>query len=213
MLTLVNPTAFASAADSAPNMEQCSTYDAVYKPIAAGYPSVNASRENEDSLSFTLTIHKPMDGGKGGSHRTRFFYFDAYDNATGEKISTLRMADVCSNGVVRCGINTYEGQFRKNDEMKELEFIIGFDPIALRKDFSRTKYWDSQAPYAYIFPDTLAVFHSLKSKLNIRSKESSVSVDTLVSDFVAFHSPKHALPDFGGKDVWLLDHCTGAAKD
>jgi hypothetical protein len=113
----------------------------------------------QSNLDFTLTVHAPLPGEKGGSFRTRFFYFDAFDRKTKQKVSTIRLADLCSNGIVRCGLNTNEGQFHSNDEMKELKGGIDFEPIALARDFSKTRYSGPDAPYAFVFPDTEMEFY------------------------------------------------------
>jgi len=179
----------------------CSIFDAEYKPH-----KVAAGRENPKSrdLDFRLTIRPPDPEEKGGSHRTRFFYFDAFERETGRKVSTLRLADVCSNGIVRCGLDAEEGQFNPTKNMKELKAGIGFEPIALTRDFTEISYAGPQAPYVFIFPDTEAKFYYYDRPFDSRFQST-------VDEFVKFHTKERIFPDFGGYDVWILTSCAGEA--
>lgn len=197
-------TSIAVAADG--GASSCSIYDAVYKPHPSHYPDVPVLGKQK-ALTFTLTAEKPLNSEKGGSHRTIFFYIDAFD-LNGKKISTLRMADTCSNGVVECTISTSEGQFSPNEKMKELEYGLGFEPVALRRDFSRMEYYGPEAPFAFILSDTLKDIYQLlnKTPLYPPTKENQVYTET-VSQFVRFYTSDKVFPDFSGHDVWVLDSC------
>jgi hypothetical protein len=175
----------------------CSIYDAAYKPHPSYFPQVPIL-EKPKSLDFVLTIRRPSEGERGGSHRSIFFYIDAFDRQTGAKISTLRLGDTCSNGIVRCDINTHEGQFRPNDSMKELESGIAFEPIALTKDLARVEYSSTEAPYIFIFPDTLQTIYNFVNKS---------SYEHTVDEFVRFYTDTKEFPDFSGYDVWILNSC------
>ncbi len=197
------PSIAVSADDKA---SSCSIYDAVYKPHPSHYPDVPVL-ENSKSLTFTLTAQKPLNGEKGGSHRTIFFYIDAFD-LSGKKVSTLRMADTCSNGVVECAISTNEGQFQSSEKMKELEYGLGFKPIALRRDFSRMEYYGPEAPYAFILSGTLKDIYLLLNKTPLYPPtEENLVYTEIVPQFVRFYTSDKVFPDFSGHDVWVLDSC------
>ncbi len=168
----------------------CSLYDAKYKP----HPSYN---RDKGKLDFVMTVKKPEAGEGGGSIRSVFFYIDAFDAKTSEKVSSLRMGNSCSNGVVVCAINAEMGQFSPINELKEVSSSIGFSVIALKKDFSEARYDGPEAPYAYVLPHTASAIHGT---INGKSKEH-------IPNYVRYYSEERVFPDFSGYDVWVLSSC------
>lgn len=197
---------FATARAALHDASSCSIYDAIYKPHTSIFPKVPIL-EKPKPLSFTLSVRKPLDNEKGGSHRTIFFYVDAFDLKTGVKVSTLRMSDTCSNGFVHCALSTYEGQLRPNEEMKELKYGMGFDPVALRKDYSRMEYYGPDAPYAFILPDTLRTIYGYQNKVSSETNGDESKAVAISEDFVRYYTPEKVFPDFSGYDVWVLSSC------
>ncbi len=168
----------------------CSLYDAKYKP----HPSYGSDK---GKLGFVMTVQKPELGEGGGSIRSVFFRIDAFDNKTGEKVSTLRMGDICSNGVVVCAINAEMGQFNPISELKTFDSSIGFFIIALKSDFSEARYNSQDAPYVYVLPHTANAIHQ---EINGQSKES-------IPNYVRYYSDEKVFPNFSGYDVWVLSSC------
>jgi hypothetical protein len=189
----------------------CSIYDAVYKPHPSQFPDVPILKKPK-ALDFEMTVHRPLQGEKGGSHRAIFFYIDAFDHNTSKKVSTLRMADVCSTGMVVCEINTNEGQFHPNDRMKELRDGLAFAPIALTRDFGRVEYYSRTAPYVFILPDTLRQLYTFLNKPNYRAAGKLRDFDTIAGEFVRFYTQDKIFPDFSGNDVWVFDRCNSSSS-
>lgn len=173
---------FAVTNDAKADDSHCSPFEAVYKPQGSTYPNVPAAQPKP--LSFELRIRKPEAEEKIGSHL--FFYIDAFDTKSKTKVSTLRMGDVCSNGASQCSITTSQGRFATNEPAKELEYGLGFEPIALRQDFSRAEYHGADAPHAIVLPDTLQKIYILLNKTPLYPKDGNPLFDETVGQFVRF---------------------------
>lgn len=178
-----------SAAAAKQDAASCSIYDAVYKP--------HPEYEKRD-LDFELTVHKPLPG-EGNSMRMPFYYFDAFDHA-GTKVSTLRMAAGCGQGVSMCGINAAAGQFRSNEEYQEFKTHLVFEPLAFGSDFLSRNPWGDPAPHAVVFHNTKKKFYA--------ANEAPYAKPELFDHFVRYYTPDKVLPDFGGFDVWLFERCS-----
>lgn len=181
---------FASESDSS-----CSLYNAKYKP----HPSYH---EENGKLSFVMTVKKPESGEGSGVLRRNFFYIDAHNNMNQEKVSSMRLGDSCSNGIVTCWIGAYEGQFGLRSDMKEFGSSINFKLIALDRDFFRVNHDSLMAPYIYILPDTAsAIYYQIRGK----SGEN-------IEKFVQYYTEEKTFPDFSGYDVWVLNSCDVGGK-
>lgn len=186
------------------NPVSCPISSAEYKPHPS-YFAPGALPNRNVALDFIMTVHEPLADEKGGSHRTKFFHIDAFDNSTGEKVSTLRMADACSNGIVRCWISTSEGQFHSNDELKELKSGMSFEIIALDQEFFKIPYYGPEAPYVFILPNTANVIHAYYRK-------DEPAYQQTVEEFVRFHTDEKVFPNFWGYDVWIRDSCKSSLR-
>ncbi|MBL4576291.1 MAG: hypothetical protein JKY51_09390 [Opitutaceae bacterium] len=180
------------------NTKTCSIYDAIYKPHPSYKSPNNIPHKKADNIAFVMEVKRPKEGEKGGAFRSIFFHITALDKTTGKKVSTMRLADTCSNGVVRCSLNTHAGQFKLNALMEDLKSGFSFEPIALKKDFSPTRYNSKEAPYTFIFPNTASQFYYERNNVNLEND---------MNEFVRFYTDEKIFPDFGGYDIWIMNSC------
>ncbi len=155
-------------------------------------------KNKSQSIDFEMVVKKPMKGEGAGSFRSIFFYINAFDNLSGKNVSTLRLSDTCSDGVVRCSLNTHAGQFNLNAQMKDFKSGLSFEPIALNNDFFTVNYYGPEAPHLFILTNTASQFYYNRNK--------SVFKDEM-NEFINFYTDEKVIPDFGGFDAWVLSTC------
>lgn len=168
------------------NKISCSSYQAVYKPhpkyVRHDSPKMRLKIEQAHEMNFT--------------NRGPLFYFILL-NENDEKVSEMRLAYTCSQGVSICRLNAYWGQFNSIEKLENLDGRISLDIIALEEDFSQANPISKEkAPHLLIFPNTQSEFyHGIISETDKWDKN------------IHYYTDEKVLPNFGGYDVWVLDDC------
>lgn len=174
--------------------QECSFFEAVYKPFSSSHVIFQDGRRNR------LTLH--FSEGKSDRPLIRKYYFN-FDllGDSGEVLSTLRLANSCSQGFVVCRANAYWGQYAEEENVVKLDRDFKLDFTLLNQDFSIYRNDKDHAPYAIVFNNTKPSFYydlqTIDGK-NLNGKELP---------FVEYFSEDKIFPYFGGRDVWIFDQC------
>lgn len=144
----------------------------------------------KNPLHIMMTIEKPP-----SSPPHLLYKFTAHDEE-GTPLSTLQLGEMCSNGIAICRLSSFEGQINDVDHWVDFE-AIRLDFLALNKDFSPYRgNYDTSAPYAYIFPNTITNFYY---------EEKPIPKNAAL--YTKFFTEEKVYPDFGGLDVWIFSSC------
>ncbi len=172
--------------------EACAFKDAIYSPKAE-------DRKSEYYFELKLDKNHPA------PVRHYYFNFGLYRESSNKLLSSLRLGDVCSNGVSVCRASAYYGQYNDMSNLKEFEHgDFALEYMMLNKDFSRyySQKTEIKAPYAIVFMNTASEFYYKMSLLKPAAPKENDNYP-----FIKYFEKNAPIPVFSGSDIWVFKEC------